>query len=119
MSLVEREKRQGLHLPVEVRGEDAGGARFTEYTRTVNVSGRGICFESHRNVAVGARLRLSIELPVNLRRHFGDKDVYQRPRRRLPGRALRGRGGGPHRGPLPGRGTARRDGMIIRFAPHG
>ena len=76
MTQVEREKRQGLQLPVEVRGEDAGGARFTEYTRTVNISGRGICFESHRNVAVGARLRLSIELPVNLRRHFGDKDVY-------------------------------------------
>jgi len=76
MTQVEREKRQGLQLPVEVRGEDSGGARFTEYTRTVNISGRGICFESHRNVAVGARLRLSIELPVNLRRHFGDKDVY-------------------------------------------
>ena len=76
MTQVEREKRQGLQLPVEVRGEDAGGARFTEYTRTVNISGRGICFESHRNVAVGSRLHLSIELPVNLRRHFGDKDVY-------------------------------------------
>ena len=76
MTLVEREKRVGLHLPVEVRGEDAGGVRFTEYTRSVNVSGGGICFESHRQVAVGARLRLSIELPVNLRRHFGDKDVY-------------------------------------------
>jgi hypothetical protein len=76
MSLVEREKRVALHLPVAVRGEDAGGVRFTEYTRSVNVSGGGICFESHRQVAVGARLRLSIELPVNLRRHFGDKDVY-------------------------------------------
>jgi len=29
MTQVEREKRQGLQLPVEVRGEDAGGARFT------------------------------------------------------------------------------------------
>jgi hypothetical protein len=77
MSLVEREKRVGLHLPVEVRGEDAGGLRFTEMTRSVNVSGGGICFESHRHIAVGARLHLSIELPVNLRRHFGDKDVYR------------------------------------------
>lgn len=76
MTQVEREKRQGLQLPVEVRGEDAGGAPFTEYTRTVNISGRGICFESHRNVAVGSRLHLSIELPVSLRRHFGNKDVY-------------------------------------------
>jgi hypothetical protein len=77
MSLVEREKRVGLHLPVEVRGEDASGVRFTEFARSVNVSGGGICFESHRHVAVGARLHLSIELPVNLRRHFGDKDVYR------------------------------------------
>ncbi len=76
MSLVEREKRVALHLPVEVRGEDAGGVRFTEYTRSVNVSGGGICFESHRNVAVGTRLRLTIELPASLRHHFGDKDVY-------------------------------------------
>jgi len=77
MSLVQREKRMNLHLPVEVRGEDAGGLRFTEYSRSVNVSGGGICFESHRHISVGARLQLSIELPVNLRRHFGDQDVYQ------------------------------------------
>jgi len=77
MSLVEREKRVALHLPVEVRGEDVAGARFTEHTRSVNVSGGGICFESHRQLAIGARLHLSIELPVNLRRHFGDKDVYR------------------------------------------
>ena len=77
MSLVEREKRMNLHLPVEVRGEDAGGLRFTEYTRSVNVSGGGICFESHRLISVGARLQLSIDLPVSLRHHFGDQDVYQ------------------------------------------
>ena len=77
MTLVEREKRMGLHLPVEVRGEDAGGVRFTEFTRSVNVSGGGICFESHRQISVGARLQMSIELPVNLRRHFGNQDVYR------------------------------------------
>jgi hypothetical protein len=78
MSLIQqREKRVGLHLPVEVRGEDAAGARFTEMTRSVNVSGGGICFESHRQISVGARLELTIELPVSLRRHFGNKDVYQ------------------------------------------
>ena len=77
MSLIEREKRVGLHLPVEVRGEDGAGARFTEYTRSVNVSGGGICFESHRHIAVGARLHLSIELPVSLRRHFGNRDTYK------------------------------------------
>jgi hypothetical protein len=77
MSLVEREKRVALHLPVEVRGEDIAGVRFTEQTRSLNVSGGGICFESHRHVAIGARLALAIELPVNLRRHFGNQDVYR------------------------------------------
>ena len=28
-------------------------------------------------VAIGDRLELSIELPVSLRRHFGDRDTYQ------------------------------------------
>jgi hypothetical protein len=77
MSLVEREKRVALHLPVEVQGEDASGVRFTEFTRSVNISGGGILFESHRQILVGARLLLSIELPVSLRRHFGDRDVYR------------------------------------------
>jgi len=77
MRLVDRGKRVTLQLPVEVRGEDVLGTRFTEHTRSVNVSGGGICFESHRRVTIGARLSLAIELPVTLRRHFGDKDVYK------------------------------------------
>jgi hypothetical protein len=77
MTLVEREKRVGLHLPVEVRGEDRAGTRFTEMTRSLNVSGGGICFESHRLLSVGARLELVIDLPVSLRRHFGNRDVYR------------------------------------------
>ena len=106
MTMVEREKRMGLHLPVEVRGEDAGGVRFTEYTRSVNVSGGGICFESHRQISVGARLQMSIELPVNLRRHFGNRDVYRARAVVCRRRAFRGRGGRPGRGPLPRRGSA-------------
>jgi PilZ domain len=77
MRLVDRDKRVGLHLPVEVRGEDAAGRPFTELTRTVNVSGGGILFESRRPVAVGSRLTLSIELPPSLRHRFGDRDVYR------------------------------------------
>ncbi len=77
MSLLEREKRVSLNLPVEVHGEDAAGVHFTEYTRTLNVSGGGICFESGHTLPVGARLRLAIELPAGLRRHFGDRDVYR------------------------------------------
>jgi hypothetical protein len=77
MTLIERDKRVALQLPVEVRGEDSAGGSFTEHTRSLNVSGGGICFESHRPLSIGARLRLAIELPVNLRRHFGNKDVYR------------------------------------------
>jgi hypothetical protein len=76
MSLIEREKRVGLHLPVEVHGEDVSGARFTEVTRSVNVSGGGILFESHKQIPIGTRLRLSIELPVTLRHRFGDRETY-------------------------------------------
>jgi len=77
MSVMQREKRLELNLSVEVHGEDANGARFTEFTRSVNVSGGGICFESHRRIAIGARLALVIELPPSLRRHFGDREVYR------------------------------------------
>ncbi len=77
MGVRQREKRLELNLPVEVHGEDANGARFTEFTRSVNVSGGGICFESHRRIAIGARLALVIELPASLRRHFGNREVYR------------------------------------------
>ena len=77
MSIAQRKKRVGLNLPVEVRGRGQDGARFTELTRSVNVSGGGILFESHRAVAVGDRLMLAIEVPLSLRRHFGDRDVYR------------------------------------------
>ena len=77
MSALQRKKRVGLHLPVEVSGRDASGARFTELTRSVNVSGGGILFESHRPIAMGDRLVLNIELPLSLRHHFGDRDTYR------------------------------------------
>jgi len=73
----QRRKRVGLNLPVEVRGRDLSGTRFIEVTRSVNVSGGGILFEIHRPVEVGDRLELKIELPVSLRRHFGDQDTYR------------------------------------------
>ena len=56
MTLVKRNKRVALHLPVEVRGEDVSGTRFTELTHSVNISGGGILFESHRQIPIGARL---------------------------------------------------------------
>lgn len=75
--MIQREKRVGLHLPLEVRGEDVAGSRFTEVTRTLNVSGGGIAFETHRLIPVGSRLQLAIELPASLRRHFGNRDTYR------------------------------------------
>lgn len=73
---VEREKRLGLQLPLEVTGSDAAGQAFTEATRTVNISGGGICFESGRHILVGSRLRLQIRLPPSLRARFGGRDLY-------------------------------------------
>jgi len=77
MRALQRQKRVGLHLPLAVSGRDSEGSRFTEVTRSVNVSGGGILFESHRPIAIGDRLVLSLELPLSLRRHFGDRDTYR------------------------------------------
>jgi len=77
MSLIQREKRVGLHLAVEVQGEDVAGVSFNEATRSLNVSGGGICFESQRQIAVGARLQLAIVVPPALRHHFGNLEVYR------------------------------------------
>jgi hypothetical protein len=73
----DREKRVPLHLRVEVRGQDKGGANFEEATRTLNISGGGICFESGRSLVVGSRLVLQIQLPPALRKHFGNRSVYR------------------------------------------
>jgi len=76
-TLTIREKRLGLHLPVRVRGMDASGTPFTETTRTRNLSGRGICFESRRRLGVGTRLTLSVDLPEGLRPRFGNRATYR------------------------------------------
>lgn len=76
-TITEREKRVGLHLPLEVSGDDAAGASFAESGRSVNVSGGGLCFETGRTLIVGARLVVQIALPPPLRRHFGGKAVYR------------------------------------------
>ena len=76
MSIASRPKRVGLHLPLDVDGRDAGGARFSETTRTLNVSGGGLAFETGRDLQMGSRLDLRIELPLPLRHHFGGKAAY-------------------------------------------
>ena len=75
--MTSRHKRVGLSLALEVAGRDAAGTRFAEHTRTLNVSGGGLCFESRRNLLVGTRLDLTIPLPSALRARFGGRDVYR------------------------------------------
>ena len=72
----DREKRVGLHLTLDVAGHDAAGAAFQEASRTLNISGGGVLFESHRHLLVGSRLTLAIQIPESLRKHFGDQPVY-------------------------------------------
>jgi hypothetical protein len=72
-----RERRVGLHLKVEVAGRDALSKPFQETTRSLNISGGGICFETNVHLDVGGRLELTIELPPPLRRFFGDRPIYK------------------------------------------
>jgi hypothetical protein len=74
--MTERERRVGLHLPVDLRGVSVKGAPFTEATRSVNISGGGICFETRQKLLVGHKVTLLIQLPVTLRKHFGGQAVY-------------------------------------------
>jgi hypothetical protein len=76
MSLATRPKRVGLHLPLNVDGREAGGAKFSDSTRTLNVSGGGLAFETGRDLQMGSRLDLRIALPPSLRHHFGGKATY-------------------------------------------
>jgi hypothetical protein len=67
----------GLVLPVTVAGSDFTGRSFSEATRTVNVSGGGLAFETRRRLEVGSRVILDIRLPPRLRRHFGGNERYR------------------------------------------
>ena len=71
-----RERRMGLHLPVEVEGQDVAGRSFQEQTRSLNVSGGGIGFETSQALLMGSRLVIHIQLPPPLRRHFRGLAVY-------------------------------------------
>lgn len=76
VTTTDREKRVGLHLSLDASGQDAAGASFTESTRSLNISGGGICFESRRHLLVGSRLTLNIQIPDSLRKHFGNRPLY-------------------------------------------
>jgi len=116
MSLVERDKRMALNLPVEVRGEDVAGVPFTEHTapstsaaagsasRAIGRSGRSPPAPRDRAARHAAR-------------HFGNKDVY----RAAPWSAgwSVSKRGGARIGARFLREEAPRDGMMLRFAPHG
>ena len=76
-SIEARNKRVGLHLPLNVSGRDVLGAPFAEATRTVNVSGGGLCFETRQKLGIGSRITLHIEVPEPMRRHFRGQAVYR------------------------------------------
>jgi len=75
--LLPRERRLALRLPIEVRGGSDSEGRFHEATRTLNLSGGGVCFESRRRLQVGMPLSLDIEIPPSLQHYFHDATVYQ------------------------------------------
>jgi len=75
--LAKREKRLGLDLPIHVSGNDVSGAPFAELTRSLNVSGGGICFETRQRLQPGSRLAVLVQLPPALRRHFGGRETYR------------------------------------------
>jgi hypothetical protein len=77
VGLTARRRRLGLQLPIRVSGNDERGAPFAEVTRTLNVSGGGVCFESRQRLAPGLRLTLYVSLPLPLRRRFGGRPVYR------------------------------------------
>jgi hypothetical protein len=77
MALADRKKRIELHLPMAVDGRDESGLGFREESRTQNISGGGVCFETQRHLPVGGRLALEIRIPEGLQRHFGGHPVYR------------------------------------------
>lgn len=76
-TLADRQKRVGLHLTLDVSGQDAAGAPFAERTSSLNVSGGGLCFETGRRLLAGSRVALHIHVPEALRRHFRGRSVYR------------------------------------------
>lgn len=77
VGITEREKRVSLNLALEVGGVDATGAAFVEATRSLNLSGGGVLFESGRQLPVGSQVKLCIQLPPALRKHFGGRSEYR------------------------------------------
>jgi hypothetical protein len=75
--ITDRERRVGLHLPLDVSGQETTGASFRDSTQTLNISGGGLCFETHRELTIGARLALQIQLPPPLQKHFGGQATYK------------------------------------------
>lgn len=73
----DRSRRLGLSLPVEVWGEEDDGSAFHESAHTLNISGGGLCFETARRLAFGARLVLEIRLSPGLRPRFGGRSRYR------------------------------------------
>jgi hypothetical protein len=77
VSIRERQRRRRLELAIEIRGQDVSGASFVESSRSLNLSGGGLLFETERRLLVGTALQLRIQLPAALRRPFGGRPEYR------------------------------------------
>jgi hypothetical protein len=77
VGITDRARRISLNLSIEVTGSDASGAPFVEATRSLNLSGGGVLFETVQNLLVGSQVGLKILLPAPLRKHFGGHSEYR------------------------------------------
>ena len=68
-------RRGGAPPPLAVAGRTLPARPSTDHAEP-HISGGGILFESHRHLLVGSRLTLTIQIPESLRKHFGDRAVY-------------------------------------------
>lgn len=75
--LTARNKRFAIRLDLDVSGQTVTGRPFAEHTRSLNVSGGGLCCELRSHVEVGTRLSLYVQVPAVLRHHFGGRSVYR------------------------------------------
>lgn len=74
--LVPRDRRVAVTPVVFVAARDAHGRPFNERTHAVNASGGGLCFDTMHDLAVGARVRLKVLIPLAWRRRFGNRALY-------------------------------------------
>src|SRR5262245_48753255 len=64
-----RDARVGLWIPVRVEGHDAAGKTWSEISKSLDASPRGVAFVLKHPVAVGDLVEITLPLPKQLRSH--------------------------------------------------